>query len=71
MRFDNAQGFVEEYFNEDSPRLCHSYLILVPGTSLLNENLLAVTYLVFLGWLFLGIAIIADIFMEAIEEMTS
>lgn len=28
-------------------------------------------YLLFLGWLFLGIAIVADIFMEAIEVITS
>lgn len=28
-------------------------------------------YLIGLGWLFLGIAIISDIFMEAIEVVTS
>jgi Ca2+/Na+ antiporter len=70
-RWDNAQGFVEEYYNAEWPPLCHSYLIIIPGTSLLNVHLLRVVYLIFLFWLFLGIQIIADIFMEAIEVMTS
>jgi len=37
----------------------------------LSPGLLAVAYGLFLGWLFFGIAIIADIFMEAIEVITS
>jgi Ca2+/Na+ antiporter len=45
--------------------------VLIPGTSLLPRGLLGVAYLVFLGYLFLGISIIADIFMEAIEVITS
>jgi hypothetical protein len=48
-----------------------SGLVLIPGTSLLPKGLLAIMYLLFLGWLFLGIAIVADIFMEAIEVITS
>ena len=42
-----------------------------PGVSLLPSGLMGVAYLIFLGYLFLGIAIIADIFMEAIETITS
>tara|TARA_B100000780_G_C21035327_1_gene415200 strand:- start:588 stop:737 length:150 start_codon:yes stop_codon:yes gene_type:complete len=48
----------------------HFYLILffrwviVPGTSLMGNGLMGVLYLLGLGWLFLGIAIISDIFME-------
>ena len=38
---------------------------------LLSYGSLAVIYFVFLMYLFLGIAIIADIFMEAIEVITS
>lgn len=45
--------------------------MIIPGTSLLSPGLLGVAYLVFLGYLFLGISIIADIFMEAIEVITS
>jgi solute carrier family 8 (sodium/calcium exchanger) len=29
------------------------------------------SYLIFMGWLFMGISISADIFMEAIEKITS
>jgi hypothetical protein len=46
-------------------------MILIPGIQLLPTKMLAVTYFVFLMYLFLGIAIIADIFMEAIEVITS
>lgn len=49
---------------------CDSF-VLIPGTSLLNPVLLGITYIIFLGYLFVGIAIIADIFMEAIEVITS
>ena len=60
-------GYIEEYYTSE---YCES-MILVPGTSLLNQNMLGFFYLVFLGYLFLGISIIADIFMEAIEVITS
>ena len=46
-------------------------MILVPGTSLLNNELMGFAYFMFLMYLFLGISIIADIFMEAIEVITS
>ena len=46
-------------------------LVNIPGTSLLAPTLLAFAYFVFLIWLFFGIAIVADIFMEAIEVITS
>lgn len=54
-------GFVEEYSNADE--FCHSF-ILPPGFSLMNNILLAVIYFFGLCYLFLGIAIISDIFME-------
>lgn len=44
---------------------------LIPGTFMLGNNLLVVAYLFALGYLFLGIAIISDIFMEAIEAITA
>ena len=46
-------------------------LINLPGTSLLPTGVLFVAYGLFLGWLFFGIAIVADIFMDAIEVITS
>jgi len=45
--------------------------MLIPGFYLLPNGLLAFCYLMVLGYLFLGIAIISDIFMEAIEQITS
>lgn len=38
---------------------------------LLDDVTLAIAYLITLGYLFLGIAIISDIFMDAIEMITS
>jgi hypothetical protein len=43
----------------------------VPGTSLMANRTLGIFYFLFLLWLFLGISVIADIFMEAIEVITS
>lgn len=67
-RYPGATGFVDEYWDVE---LCHSSLVLIPGTSLLPRSMLAVVYFIFLCWLFMGIAIVADIFMEAIEVITS
>jgi len=75
--FDNyvyiksKQGWIEEFFDGEAGEYCYSGLVLIPGTTLLPKGLLAVTYLVFLCWLFLGVSIVADIFMEAIEVITS
>lgn len=46
-------------------------MINTPGVQLLPTGLMGVAYLLFLGYLFLGISISADIFMEAIEVITS
>ena len=46
-------------------------MINIPGIQLLPNGLMGVVYLAFLGYLFLGISISADIFMEAIEVITS
>ena len=64
----NAQGYVEEFYGEEQ---CFSSMINNPGVQLLPAPLMGVMYLIFLGYLFLGIAISADIFMEAIEVITS
>ena len=64
-----AGGYVEEYYENENDR-CFSG-ILIPGIQLLPNSLLAVVYFLFLAYLFLGISIVADIFMEAIEVITS
>jgi solute carrier family 8 (sodium/calcium exchanger) len=65
------QGWIEEFFDGEEGDYCQSGLVLIPGTTLLPKGLLAIMYALFLGWLFLGISIVADIFMEAIEVITS
>lgn len=60
---------MDEYW--DTEERCYSSTINVPGISLLPVGLMGVAYLLFLGYLFLGISISADIFMEAIEVITS
>jgi len=62
-----SSGYVEEYWSE---LRCYSF-ILVPGTQLLPNSLLGISYMIGLVYLFLGVAIVSDIFMEAIEQITS
>jgi hypothetical protein len=65
-------GFVEEFYDgEIGGSYCYSGLVLIPGTTLMNKAVLGIAYFVFLCYLFLGISIVADIFMEAIEVITS
>jgi solute carrier family 8 (sodium/calcium exchanger) len=64
-----AGGYVEEFYNSEEER-CMSW-VLIPGIQLLSKPFLGVVYLIFLLYLFLGISIVADIFMEAIEVITS
>jgi 2-keto-3-deoxy-6-phosphogluconate aldolase len=45
--------------------------LLIPGVATLSRNLLAVAYGFSLIYLFLGISIVAEIFMESIEKITS
>jgi len=45
--------------------------VLIPGTALLPKGLLAVAYALALIYLFLGIAIISELFMGGIEKITS
>ena len=55
-----ADGQIVEFSNDDT--FCRSW-ILPPGFSLYHWSILAIFYFLALCYLFLGIAIIADIFM--------
>lgn len=46
-------------------------MINTPGVTLLPTGLMGFAYFLFLGWLFMGISISADIFMDAINVITS
>ena len=68
-KFEGTNGYVEEYYNENQ-----CFNLMVPGLAgvqLLDKGLLGFGYMIFLIWLFLGISLIADMFMEAIEVITS
>lgn len=67
-RFNLANGYCVETITTESP--CHSWIVL-HGSSLYNKGVLGFFYFLFLIYLFLGIAIVADIFMGAIEVITS
>ena len=64
----NGNGYIEEYWSNER---CYSGLINTPGISLLPVYIMGPAYFMFLIYLFLGISISADIFMEAIEVITS
>lgn len=61
-------GFVEEYTNKE--RFCNSWL-LIPGSSLLPDGLLAAALVLLLLYALLGIAVGSDILMDAIAKITS
>ena len=58
---NSANGFVEEYTNMEV--YCHSF-VLILGTSLINNGFLTFVYLIALGYMFVGVTIVSDIFME-------
>jgi len=57
------------YFSQNT-EVCNSWVI-IPGTAILPKGLLSVAYCATLVYLFLGIAIVSDIFMAGIEKITS
>lgn len=63
-----ARGRIVMFGNGDM--ICNSNFI-IPGTSLLPVGVLAVAYFLALVYLFLGISIIAEVFMAGIEKITS
>ena len=65
--FTLANGSCIENITTEEP--CHSWIVL-HGTSMYSKGVLGFFYGLFLIYLFLGIAIVADIFMGAIEIIT-
>lgn len=65
--FTLSNGTCIENVTTEKP--CHSWIVL-HGSSMYNKGVLAFFYALFLIFLFLGIAIVADIFMGAIEVIT-
>ncbi|KAK3096603.1 hypothetical protein FSP39_001609 [Pinctada imbricata] len=67
--FESGGGYVVEYVSNSSDR-CESWL-LVPGENLWHEGVRGFLYILATLYLFLGVAIASDIFMNSIEVMTS
>ena len=65
----DTNGYVEVYYDDQD--YCFDSSIGVSGIALLPKTAMGVVMFIFLCYLFFGIAIIADIFMEAIEAITS
>lgn len=57
------------YFSKNT-EVCQSSL-LIPGVANLNRTVLSIAYGLSLCYLFIGVSIVAEIFMEAIEKITS
>ena len=69
-RREASGGYIEEYTNKKA--ICMPDLpIVVPGSSLMSDAFMGIIYILVLFWFFLGISIVAEIFMEAIEVITS
>jgi len=62
------RGRIVMFGNSDS--ICTG-TFLIPGTTLLPVGVLAIAYFMSLVYLFLGISIIAEVFMAGIEKITS
>lgn len=57
------------YFSSNTAT-CDSW-VLIPGAATLPTGVTSIAYCLSLIYLFLGIGIISDIFMSAIEEITA
>lgn len=66
---DFAGGIIVQY-ESDPTKVCESWLLL-PGENLWGAGVRGLLYILFMFYLFIGIAIISDIFMGAIEVITS
>ncbi len=62
------RGEIVEFSNKEE--VCGSW-VLLPGINLMSDRKLATLYFLALIYLFLGISIVSDIFMGAIEEITA
>ena len=67
--FSNENGYLTERYYNDSI-ICES-MFFVPGQNYWNKGTITFLFGLFLIYLFLGIAIVADKFMAAIEVITS
>jgi len=68
--YEDFENGIIVQFESDKDKVCESW-ILLPGENLWGEGVRGFLYILFMFYLFIGIAIISDIFMGAIEVITS
>ena len=68
--YEDFENGIIVQFESDAEKVCQSW-ILLPGENLWGAGVRGFLYIVFMFYLFIGIAIISDIFMGAIEVITS
>jgi hypothetical protein len=66
-KYEFSNGYIEVNPGE---RVCNGF-VMIPGSYMINTPTLAVFIFMMLIWLFMGIGVISDIFMNAIEEITA
>lgn len=64
-----SKGWIIEQYDNETGR-CESWLLL-PGENLWSRELRGALYLLAMLYVFLGVAIVSDIFMCSIEVITS
>jgi len=64
-------GYVVEYFRDNQEKMCATSWFQMPGTNTWNKGIRATLYFIGIIYMFFGISIISDIFMTAVEVITS
>jgi solute carrier family 8 (sodium/calcium exchanger) len=67
-KVERQSGYVEEYTS--SEKFCESWMLL-PGSSLMPAGVTASALMVVLLYVFLGMTVLTDIFVEAVAKITS
>lgn len=70
VTFSSDRGYVVELLSSPNNSVCSSWLLL-PGENLWPEWTRGSLYLIALLYIFIGIAIVSDVFMGSIEVITS
>lgn len=71
VRIGFDKGYIIEFRNGSINDVCFESWMLLPGEALWHDGVKAVLYILAMGYVFLGIAVSSDIFMNSIEVMTS
>ena len=66
-KVERHSGYIEEYTSGEV--FCDSW-VLLPGTSLMSPGLLASGLMLVLLYVFLGLTVLTDIFVEAVAKIT-